>query len=76
MARKRSAFGTLLRLGGLAAVGAVAYKNRELIRGFIDELTASPAEPEELYEEPAAAEAEVPAPQEERDIVIDRTAED
>lgn len=75
MARKRSAFGTLLRLGGLAAVGAVAYKNRELIRGFIDELTASPAEPEELYEEPAA-EAEVPAPQEERDIVIDRTAED
>ena len=73
MAKKKSAFGTLLALGGLTAAGVAVYKNRELIRDFLDELTAPPME---AYEEDEAPETiETPAPEAERDIVIDRTAE-
>ena len=72
MARKRSILGPMLVLGGVAAAGYMIYRNRNLIRAFVEELTYTPEEPE--YEgvvidfEPSA---EV---EEESDIVIDRTA--
>ena len=78
MARKKSAFGRILTLGGLAAAGYFAYKNRELIGGFLDELTAppeTPFEPETPAEDFSAA-VDAVVPEEERDIIIDRTTED
>ena len=72
MARKRSIFGTVLVLGGVAAAGYMIYRNRDLIRAFVEELVYTPEEPECEgvvidFEPPAEAE-------EENDIVIDRTA--
>ena len=73
MVKKKSGLGTLLALGGLTAAGLAVYKNRELIRDFLDELTAPPMEAFE--EEETMETVEEPAPEAERDIVIDRTAE-
>ena len=72
MARKRSIFGMMLALGGVAAAGYMIYRNRNLIRAFVEELTYTPEEPEYEgvvidFEPPAGTEAE-------NDIVIDRTA--
>ena len=67
MARKLGFIGATLATGALAAAGYFAYKNRELIRTFVEELVGPP--------EDEAAEAAAPqeAPAEETNIVIDRT---
>ena len=72
MARTHSFLGTALVLGGLAAAGYMIYRNRDLIRAFVEELVYTPEEPEYEgvvidFEPPAEAE-------DENDIVIDRTA--
>ena len=72
MARKRSFLGTALVLGGVAAAGYMIYRNRDLIRAFMEELAYAPEEPEYEgvvidFEPPAEGEAE-------NDIVIDHTA--
>ena len=72
MARKHSFLRTALVLGGVAAAGYMIYRNRDLIRAFVEELAYAPEEPEYEgvvidFEPPAEAE-------EENDIVIDRTA--
>ena len=74
MARKNGGFGRILVLGGLAAAGAAAYKNRDKIRGFIDELTGNV---DGGYEPDIDVEIEIdeiPA-EKEADIVIDRSGE-
>ena len=71
MARKRSILGTVLVLGGVAAAGYMIYRNRGLIRSFLEELVYTPEEPEYdgvVIDFDPLAEAE-----EENDIVIDRT---
>ena len=65
MAKKKSFFGTLLKLGGIAAVTAAVYNNREEIRDFLGELAGSFI--------PAKTEKEDEAPAEEPRIVIDAT---
>ena len=71
MARKHTAFKTVLALGGVCAAGALIYKNRELIVSFLEELTGTAAssgaeEPEEFFTSGnQSAEGET-------DIVIDR----
>ena len=75
MARKKSFFGRLLTLGGLAAAGYAVYKNRELIRGFVDELITPAEAPAEEPGEAFAAEVDADVPEAEHDIIIDRTAE-
>lgn len=62
MAKKKSFFGTLLKIGGLAAVTAAVYNNREEIRDFLVDLAGSVV--------PAKTEKEEPAEEEPR-IVID-----
>ena len=66
MAKKKSFFGTLLKIGGLAAVTAAVYNNREEIRDFLVDLAGSviPAKTEKTEKE------ETPAEEEPR-IVID-----
>lgn len=66
MARKKSFFGTLLKLGGIAAVTAAVYNNREAIRGFLSDLAERVA--------PAETDAEEAAGAEEPKVVIDATA--
>ena len=73
MARKHSILGPVLFLGGVAAAGYMVYRNRELIRAFVEELAYAPEEPEYEgvvidFEPPVEAEAET---EEETDIVID-----
>ena len=75
MARKRGFLGKALTLGGLAAAGVMIYKNRDLIRGFLDELTAPAEETEDWLEEPEETEAPE-VPEDEKIIVIDRTGEE
>lgn len=67
MARRHSAFGTLLTLGGVAAAGWAVYKNRDVIKGFLKELTAPGSSAEDTTWE---------APEEEVHIVIDNTEPD
>ena len=66
MANKKSVFGALAALGGLAAAGAVAYYKRTEIRGFLNDLSnryfPAEQEPEEFVEV-----------EDENDIVIDGT---
>ena len=76
MARKKNGFGKLLLLGGMAAAGYAAYKNRDLIRGFIHELTSAPEEDFSVYDSDFEKAVEAEAPVEENDIVIDRTTEE
>ena len=78
MARKHGMLRTVFTLGGLAAVGAVLYRNREMIRDFISEATGT-----YTPEETAAADETktiIFHPMEKSDgeepvIVIDRSAE-
>lgn len=74
MASVKGTIGTILTLGGLTAAAYAVYKNKDLLMSFAQELLTPPQEaaPEE---EPAVEDFEVPAPVEEKDIVIDRTAE-
>ena len=65
MAKKKSFFGTLLKLGGIAAVTAAVYQNREAIRGFLSDLAENIVPDEKEAEEDRAAE--------EPRIVIDAT---
>ena len=65
MAKKKSFFGTLLKLGGIAAATAVVYNNREAIRDYLGELAERYA-PSKTDEEAAPVE-------EEPRIVIDAT---
>ena len=72
MARKRSILGTVLVLGGVAAAGYMIYRNRDLIRAFVEELIDTP---EEQDYEGVVIDFEPPVVEEdETDIVIDRTA--
>ena len=80
MARKHKAkaWKAALALGCGAAVGYLVYRNREVLRTFVEELAAPTGgedyEGEVIRFEP---EMEQAAPAEkETDIVIDRTAED
>ena len=75
MASVKGTIGTILTLGGLSAAAYAVYKNRELLMSFAQELLTPPQEEEVPAEEPVVEEFEVPAPVEEKDIVIDRTAE-
>lgn len=74
MASIKGTIGTILTLGGLTAAAYAVYKNKDLLMSFAQELLTPPQEPVEA-EEPAVEEIAVPAPVEEKDIVIDRTAE-
>ena len=75
MASIKGTLGTILTLGGLTAAAYAVYKNKDLLLSFAQELLTPPQEPVEAEEAPAVEEFEVPAPVEEKDIVIDRTAE-
>ncbi len=78
MARKHKILTTVLAVGCGAAAGYLIYRNRDLLRSFVEELTA-PAAGQDDYAgevirfdpEPETAPA---AP--ETDIIIDRTAEE
>lgn len=74
MASIKGTIGTILTLGGLTAAAYAVYKNKDLLMSFAQELLTPPQEPVEA-EEPVVEEIAVPAPVEEKDIVIDRTAE-
>lgn len=67
MARKKSFFGTLIKLGGLAAAGYAVYAKREEIKNFVTDAAGR------LFPE----EAETPVPEDvldvEPDVVIDAT---
>ena len=65
MAEKKSVFGTLLKLGGIAAATAAVYYKREEIRKFLTDLAVTVA-PEKPVEEPECVETEP-------EIVIDVT---
>lgn len=66
MAKKKSFFGTLVKLGGIAAATAIVYSKREEIRGFVEDVAKryAPADPEQ---EPDYVECEP-------EIIIDATA--
>lgn len=65
MAQKKSFFGTLLKLGGIAAATAAVYYKREEIRDFLTDLAETIA-PERPAAEPKPVEAEP-------EIIIDTT---
>ena len=68
MAKKKSFFGTLLKLGGLAAAGDAIYTKREEIKRFVADAAERifPEEPETLDPEEIL--------DVEPDVVIDGTA--
>ena len=68
MAKKKSFFGTLLRLGGLAAATAAVYYRRDEIKAFLAD-AAGRLFPEEPETEPVEEMIET-----EPDIIIDATA--
>ena len=75
MARKHSFFGTILTVGGIAAVGTLLYrKHKDLIQTFVQELTEAPADDAAVWEEAETVEAPE-EPEIEVDIVIDQTEE-
>ena len=64
MAKKKSFFGTLLKLGGIAAVTVAVYNNRPAIKGFLSDLAERYVPADTAAEETSA---------EEPKIVIDAT---
>lgn len=68
MANKKSVFGALAALGGLAAAGAVAYYKRNEIRSFLNDLSNRYFPAEQETEEFIEVEGE-------NDIVIDVTVQ-
>ncbi len=68
MAKKKSFFGTLLRLGGLAAATAAVYYKRDEIKAFLAD-AADRLFPDEPETEPVEEMIET-----EPDIIIDATA--
>lgn len=66
MAKQKSFFGTLVKLGTIAAATALVYSRREEIRGFLNDL-AGRCVPEEN-------EPEMDYPEFEPEIIIDATA--
>ena len=68
MAKKKSFFGTLLKLGGLAAAGYAIYTKRDEIKSFVTD-AAGRIFPEEA-EEPVVEDILDVEP----DVVIDTTA--
>ncbi len=69
MAKKKSFFGTLLKLGGLAAATAAVYYKRNEIKAFLAEAA------ERIFPEDAEIEPVEETLEPESDIVIDATAE-
>ena len=67
MARKKSFFGTILKLGGLAAATAAVYYKRDEIKAFLTD-AAERLFPEEPEIEPVEETLET-----EPDIIIDAT---
>lgn len=66
--KKKSFFGTLLKLGGLAAAGAVIYQKRGEIKEFLTDAA------ERMFPEEADTLAEDAIFEAEPDVVIDATA--
>ena len=69
MAKKKSFFGTLLKLGGLAAAGVAIYSKREEIKSFVTDTVARYL-PDDDVSEPDVQEILNAEP----DVVIDTTA--
>ena len=69
MAKKKSFFGTLLKLGGLAAAGGAIYSKREEIKSFVTDTVARYL-PNDEVSEPDVQEILNAEP----DVVIDTTA--
>jgi len=69
MAKKKSFFGTLLKLGGLAAAGVAIYSKREEIKSFVTDTVARYL-PDDEVSEPDVQEILNAEP----DVVIDATA--
>ncbi|MBE6998524.1 MAG: hypothetical protein E7427_10215 [Ruminococcaceae bacterium] len=69
MAKKKSFFGTLLKLGGLAAAGVAIYSKREEIKSFVTDTVARYL-PDDEVSEPDVQEILNAEP----DVVIDTTA--
>ncbi|MBQ9413273.1 MAG: hypothetical protein IJU29_09300 [Oscillospiraceae bacterium] len=73
MARRHTGIKAALVLGGLCAAGVVIYKNRDLLLGFVDELTGASARDADGFDKEEYFSA---SPEGENDIVIDRVTED
>ncbi len=69
MAKKKSFFGKLIRLGGIAAAGAAIYYKRDEIKAFLTD-AAERLFPEEAETEPVEEMLET-----EPEIIINATAE-
>ncbi len=67
MAKKKSAFGKLLRLGGIAAAAAAIYYKRDEIKAFLSDAA------EKIFPENAEPEPVEETLEPEPDIVIDAT---
>ena len=68
MARKKSFFGTLIKLGGLAAAGYAVYTKREEIKSFMADAA------ERLFPETAETQAPVDILDVEPEVIIDTAA--
>ena len=68
MAKKKSFFGKLLRLGGIAAAGAAIYYKRDEIKAFLSDAA------ERIFPEDAELEPVEETLETEADVVIDATA--
>ena len=68
MAKKKSFFGKLLRLGGIAAAGAAIYYKRDEIKAFLADAA------ERIFPEDAELEPVEETIETEPDVIIDATA--
>lgn len=66
--KKKSFFGTLLKLGGLAAAGYAIYSKREEIKSFVSDAA------DRIFPEEADVQTEEDVFEAEPDVVIDTTA--